>query len=758
MKRSLACAVAVSIYLAPTPSRADPSPTETAPLEGTVLQKGTRVPLSGVTVAVKGAPELETITTDDGQFAFPAVPVGKQVLLFRGATISAFESSLEIAAHHKTTATFYFESTPRYQSTVHGKNVVPEVVSTALDADEIRRIPGTQGDLLRSVQNLPGVARAPFGSGLLPVWGSSPEDTRSYVDGVYIPTLYHFFGLRSTVSSEMVSGLSFTPGGFAAEFGRATGGLIQVETRAPRDDGGVHGFLQLDAIDVSTMIEAKLPHHLSLAVAFRRSVLDWVRALPLGTYSLQPSYYDYQLKLNWKPSGHDEIELFIFGSDDQLELLLDRPNPLLTGQFDSHIWYVRALGKWIHRFSWGTLTSTSSVGYEEPFQIAGGLGNNDLQVNLAALTYTSKLVLRVPLASWLHASVGLDYEGFRWDVSAQAPVQGTAREGDNSTLGITGGFGQDHTIAYQNLAGAFASLTFSFFNNDLVIAPSLRVELYDTAGYLDTADPLHDHRFTVEPRLYVRGRLFWWLGVKAAIGVYQQPPDVTAFSRIFGSPNILPPRAIHYVFGFEFDPTSTLHIEAVGFYKDLGDLIVRDEKPGAPQLSNEGVGRVYGGDLMIRQQLWKNFFGWLSYTISRSERRDHPDDPWRIFQYDQTHILTLVASYKLPRNYQIGIRFRYVTGNPDTAVVDRYFDGNTLRYTPVYGPTYGRRLSDFHQLDIRVDKTWTFDRFRLSVYLDVENVYYYRSEEGLTYNYDYTRSAPVQGLPIIPALGMRGEF
>src|SRR5205807_5314277 len=122
-------------------------------------------------------------------------------------------------------------------SIVRGDRITEETVEHRLDAEEFRRIPGTQGDTLKAVQNLPGVARSPFGGGLLPVWGSAPNDTRIYVDGVHIPTLYHFGGLRSTVNGEMVESLTFLPGGYGVEYGRGLGGVIEVETRKPRTDG-----------------------------------------------------------------------------------------------------------------------------------------------------------------------------------------------------------------------------------------------------------------------------------------------------------------------------------------------------------------------------------------------------------------------------------------------------------------------------------------------------------------------------------------
>jgi hypothetical protein len=64
----------------------------------------------------------------------------------------------------------------------------------------------------------------------------------------------------------------------------------------------------------------------------------------------------------------------------------------------------------------------------------------------------------------------------------------------------------------------------------------------------------------------------------------------------------------------------------------------------------------------------------------------------------------------------------------------------------------------FHQLDIRVEKNWRFEAWRLMAYLDMWNAYNHAAVEGVGYNFDFTQSAPQTGLPIIPSLGLRGEF
>jgi hypothetical protein len=286
----------------------------------------------------------------------------------------------------------------------------------------------------------------------------------------------------------------------------------------------------------------------------------------------------------------------------------------------------------------------------------------------------------------------------------------------------------------------------------------MRFEVLSATGYSGTPNAFSHVEFVPEPRLTARYQILKWWAIKGAIGIYHQQPDPGSYLKEFGNPNLKNEVALHYVAGFDFDPMPTLHIETVGFYKDLHDLIVRGKTANDPNLVNDGIGRVYGGELLVRQELFHGFFGWIAYTLSRSERQDHPGDPWRVFQFDQTHILTLIASYKFGRGYQIGVRFRYVTGNPYTPIVGAYYDSVDDRYVPIQAPVYSGRLDSFNQLDIRFDKKWTFRLWSYSMYLDLQNVYYATNEEGVTYNFNYTQQKPIAGLPILPVLGLRGDF
>jgi hypothetical protein len=106
----------------------------------------------------------------------------------------------------------------------------------------------------------------------------------------------------------------------------------------------------------------------------------------------------------------------------------------------------------------------------------------------------------------------------------------------------------------------------------------------------------------------------------------------------------------------------------------------------------------------------------------------------------------------------VGLRFRYVTGNPTTPVIGAYYDANSDNYRAINGQPYSARLDSFNQLDLRFDKAWTFRWWRFAVYLDIQNLYNAKNAELVAYNYNYRQMQTVNGLPILPVIGIRGEF
>ena len=163
-------------------------------------------------------------------------------------------------------------------------------------------------------------------------------------------------------------------------------------------------------------------------------------------------------------------------------------------------------------------------------------------------------------------------------------------------------------------------------------------------------------------------------------------------------------------------------------------------------------------EVSTRHELANRFFGWLAYTLSRAERKPYGEDDFQLFEFDQTHILNVMGAYQLPRNWEVSARFRLVSGNIYTPITGAVFSDDENEYEPIRGEINSARVGTFHQLDFRIDKKWIYENWMLNAYLDIQNVYNQQNPEGISYSFDYTSTTERSGLPIVPILGLKGEF
>ena len=118
----------------------------------------------------------------------------------------------------------------------------------------------------------------------------------------------------------------------------------------------------------------------------------------------------------------------------------------------------------------------------------------------------------------------------------------------------------------------------------------------------------------------------------------------------------------------------------------------------------------------------------------------------------------MVASYRTSGGWEVGARYRLASGIPETPVMEGTFDADSNRYRPVLGEAGSERAKTFQQFDVRVEKTWAFDTWSISAYLDVQNVLNAENVEATQYDYRFRDSAPITSLPLVPSLGLKGTF
>lgn len=760
---------------APTAALPAPVKPAAANFTGVLLERGTRAPLGGVMVTVfrDDGPQpvgYETTTDEKGNFKFFDLPEGPWKVLVDAPGYYPFRTTEDITKNEAIAVTYYEEraSYNPYDVTVTADRPRKEVSRTVISAKEIDRVPGTAGDPLAVIQNFAGVARAPLGSGQIIVRGSAPEDTKVFVDGVEVPNIYHFGGLRSVVPIGMLEGIDFYPGNFAPEYGRATGGVIDVRTKRALPKR-TSGYADVSILDTGLYLETPIGDKASIAFAGRRSYIDFIinAAVPADAsvnVVAAPRYYDYQLLANYRPAPAHDLRFFFFGADDQLKLLFNNPATLDSSVTDN-------------AFSASTSFYRSAVTYR---YVPGTSFSNTLRVsqgrdwfNFALgnlvfdlTTYSSQIrdTVEQRLSERIAVRYGIDFLFNRASGLIrlpQPPQEGEPPDGFDASDAITAEFKNDDNWLPALFAEAELRLT-----NKLLLLPGIRVD-YSTQV----------KEVVVQPRTTLRYSIAKQFVLKGGAGIFAQAPQPWEDSPQFGNINVKNERAAHYSGGVEFKPRPYLTFDLTAFYKDLWNTISNtndtyataeiDPATGNPtgrtinkryNYDNKGSGQIYGLEAVIRHEFNKKFTGWIAYTMSRSKRRDSGETKSRLFDFDQPHILTVIASYLLPRNWQVGARFRLVSGSPRTPVVGSLYNSVADRYDPVFGAVNTAREGAFHQLDIRVDKRWIYNQFTLNAYLDIQNTYNRSNPEGLQYNFNYRRSATQQGLPLVPILGVRAEF
>jgi hypothetical protein len=653
-----------------------------------------------------------------------------------------------LTVHYTLARTSY----ARYQSTVRAAPVREEVSRVSLDAEEIHRIPGTKGDALAAVLNLPSVARSPFDLGQLVIRGSAPGESGAFLLGVAMPQTFHFAGLTSTFNSFLLERFDLIPSNFSVRYGRLVGGLVDIVPREGRRDR-LHGDLKTDLWDTHLVVEGPVGKG-SFALSGRRSYVgDIVGPILAGSsLAVAPRYYDYQAMLDYPIAG-GRLKLVAFGSDDALDFVNHNApdaDPALRGRLSTRLWFHTLYAS--YKRSRGRLETeaTLSVGPQHSdaaiFEAA--------RFNLDLVEADARLEARWRSSRRFRLTGGLDMQTDYFWVSVDAPrptteekVQGPTAAEDKLHLRDRGW--QASPALYLN-ADLWAT-------ERLVITPGVRVDWF--AGVPHTY---------VQPRAMARLRVARDTWLKLGAGLFEQPPQPPYNDKVLGNPRIRAESAVHLTVGVESRPLpryAPLQLDMNLFYKDIRYIAVTSDSyivsgghivPEA--YSDEGIGRVYGGDLLLKHDGPRWIYGWVAYTLLKSERQDHPGERYRPFQFDQTHILTIVAGYHLPWEIDLGIRFRYVTGDPDTPIVLALYDADRDVYVPVQGAPFSTRLPGFVQLDVRVDKRFAFKSWVLALYIDITNVTNRGNVEGYAYSYDYQSRATVTGLPILPSLGIRASF
>ncbi len=728
-----------------------------ATLHGRVVDRTTKQPVAGAVITIGG--ELAA-TDDDGAFTISIAP-GRYTLEVTAQWLVTKREPIAVRADMDVV----IEVEPADKvggETIEVVDIAPtQVGQTKIDAKLARAVPGG-GDAAKVVQSLPAVARPPAGSAEIVVWGAAPRDTRVFVDGVPVPSLYHVGGYRAAVGNDLIGDIRLTPAAFGADRGRAIGGVIDIGYASP--DKVPAWRVQADPLDVSASARAG-DETSAVAVALRQSWLDRLvdavtDAQELAPNAPIPRWTDGQLVGRSKLRDDLVLSGWVIGSIDHLARTLASDDPATQTE-------QRVDQNWLR--AQVTLRRTRDTGWDSATLWVGRDRNqDDLQVGLIPASQHvrqwvggARASQETRLTSIATLTLGADVDAELARIERNGSLTIPAREGDLRIFGQPPGddVNADRWSATTVDGAGYASVDFHAQRVTATLGSRIDGWLLGASRLtprVGTTPEIASQQilFTIDPRAAVQLRISDELGVRADGGRYHQARAATDTSAVFGTPDLGLEQAWHATLGGQWR-RAPFAIEAAGYARWLDELVARDLAVTpllAHALTQGGTGRVLGVQLTARIVGWRGLSGWLSYGLSKSTRKDADSQPERFFDHDQTHGLIAVGGWE-HGNWTVGGRVRVSTGEPRTDVIGSFFDSRSGRFQPIRGPHNGVRLPTFFAADMRAERRFPYG----AVYAEVQNLTGHANAEEIIYSADYTMKSYLTSLPMLALVGVRFE-
>ena len=752
-------------------------------IRGTVNFRRSEVGIPNVTVQLSGTGQ-QTLTDKNGQFRFDKLRPGIYTLTVTVRGSRQVNEVVPVKSGQTTEVQIKIEGDvfTLEEIETQGKQTLPKAGKQTLRAAEIKRVPGTIGDVLRALQVLPGIGVGNDWDSILHIRGGPPGDNRFYFDRLPLFYPYHWGGLVSTIHADVLSKIDVYAGGFGAEFGADAQAVIDITSRQGRPDR-VGAKFDVNMLYSEGLLEGPLGKRGSWYLAGRRSYIDLF--VPVGEVEgieVFPRFWDYQGKVSYALSEKHQLYINAFASDDLLDFDVTAESeeeeatiegdPTLVGIFRFEDTF-NPQGLHLRSTLTNQLTSDFSLSranYLRDFR----LGQLFLRRQPAQYELREDLAYRLNPKHQLESGVLLSTA--EWELSSLFPRP--PDEGDPNA-----------PISFDNPFLFWTNLQFYIFEERIEQAVKKRFNFiegyvqhqYAPWAFLSATLGLRLDYFnltdlvSVEPRGNLQFKIRNGSEIRFAFGRYQISPYSWQIAPGLGNPDVKESTAIHYIAEAEHQLAPRTILKVAGYHKDFSELITRDQQL---VYLNQGSGFARGTEFSLEHRPSERFFGYANYAYSVSKRRDRPSEPERYYSFDQTHVATLTASYKPAPAWELGAKWQYRSGNPYTPVlgVKRVFhpEIEQFRRAPIYAETNSARLPSFHRLDLRISKSITFRHWRLNIFFAVFNAYNRKNVLSFFYEFgEYIESdhAPTEyeinaldepvilpQLPRIPYLGITAEF
>ena len=675
-----------------------------------------------------------------GMYRIQVSSVGYKTYVSPEFRISSYDYTLDIALEESQVAL----SEVSVVAAPFRSSIESPIAMRVIGVQEIEKSPGANRDISKVVNSFPGVASA-VGNGYrndLMIRGGGPSENKFFLDGVEIPNINHFStqgasgGPVGIIDADLIREVNFYTGAFPVSRGNALSSVFDFKLL----DGTPDKYTfkgTVGASEVALTSKGHIGNKTTYIVSVRQSYLQLL--FSLLDMPFLPRYTDAQFKVKTRFSQEHELMVLGLGAIDDMKLNTETDPEDESKQYLLN--YLPTIKQ--NTYTLGAVYKHYSGNHTQTVVLSRSFMNNsNIKYRDNDESSTDNLTLRLK----------------------SDEIENHLRFENRSLVGLfdlTAGFNVDYAVYRNNtFQRAFTDIPKEIrYKTDLGL---FKWGIFATSGYKSADDrfsasfgfrldacnysSLTDNPFKqFSPRLSLSYNLIGNFFLNGSIGRFYQLPAYTTMG--YQEDNVLINKSrLKYicsdqaVVGVEYYINKWARLTVEGFYKKYthSPLSLRDSIPLACKGTDYGVsgneaasstarGRAYGLEVMLRWFGMGRFTALASYTWYRSQFEDPATGIYIPSAWDYRHLFTLSGTYKLPKNWDIGLKFRLMGGAPYTP-----YDEYTSSLVPAWDATarpyydYDRyntgRLKTFYEADIRVDKSFYFKGVMLGFYVDLQNV------------------------------------
>jgi hypothetical protein len=747
------------------------SDVRTGRISGRVADEETKIPLPGASVILPGS-GLGASTGPEGQFLIANVPVGSYSIQFRYVGYEVMTQTDIIVRPGRATAVdaeLKPSSVQMDQVVVSGgyfrRDDLQSLSTTAFSREEIRRAPGSGGDVSRIILGLPSLAKVNDQSNNLIVRGGSPLENAFYIDNIEVPNINHFptqgasGGPIGMINVDLIRDVNFRAGGFGASYGDRLSSIMDLTLREG-DRTATDGQLSLDFIGFGGVVEGPLFRGKgSYLFSVRRSYLDLIvksRLFDIGT-GVIPRYGDFQGKLVFDITPNHSLEFLSLVGDDH-----NTPDRATAQEYDMTHFGNQDVVQTTVGLDWRALWSGRTYSNTSLSYTSSAFDEDFYETNTGALFVRNHSVERAwKIRNVSHVKISDAHSlEFGFDVAR------LVNDYNNLFGAYTDAIGNSvpEFVFTKRLAAVKAG---SFIVYCVKPVEKLTATVGLRSDYFSPGE-----RAAVSPRLALSYRIDELTSLNASGGIYYQELPLVLLAQNSAWYSLGALEAAQYVLGIERLLTEDTKLTLEAYQKDydrfpldIADpaLFLIDEQQYRfgyfeehGSLSGTGKAESRGIEAIVQKKLAKDVYGLASAAYFRARYRGG-DGAWRDRIYDNRFIVSVEGGYKPNNEWEFSARWIYAGGTPFTPL-DTAKSRAAGRGVLSENAINQARYPDYHSLNIRFDKRFHFTSSNLVFYLSVWNVYNRRNVAYYFWNAEKNEISSVYQWSILPVFGLDYEF